>query len=121
MSYLLLLFSAVAPTTAMKTTMKLGPLHLVATPDYPVDAGQEVKLYCRTVIQTQSIIWTRHHLQNQSWENVGSGNLLILTEPKESGKYRCEIHNIGTERRVSQNHTVYIVSISTTGQLHFFV
>lgn len=99
----------------MKTTMELGPLHLVAIPDYPVAAGQKVQLICRTVIQRDFIIWSRYHLQNQSWETVGSGKELVLTKPKESGKYRCETHNVEAER-VSQNHTVYIVSVSTTGE-----
>lgn len=116
-SYLLFLL----PTIEPKTTMPLDCPHLVATPDYPVAAGLTVELSCQTIIPSQNIIWSRSLLQNESWENVGSGKVLLLTEPKQTGTYRCEILNIG--KCVSQNHNVYIVSISTAGQMFsgFFV
>ncbi|XP_007561235.1 uncharacterized protein LOC103144275 [Poecilia formosa] len=106
--------STEAPTT-IATTIPLDSLHLVATPDYPVAAGLTVELRCQTIIPPQNIIWSRYHLQNQSWENVGLGQVLLLTEPKQTGMYRCEIR-IGNVERVSQIHAVYIVSISTAGE-----
>lgn len=110
-SYLLYLFlSTIVPTTRM-----MDVLHLEAIPDYPVAAGQTVQLSCKN-ISSQIITWSRFHLQNQSWENVGSGMVLTLTEPKQSGKYRCETHNVFNVKIMSQNHTVYIVSIPTIGQ-----
>ncbi|XP_054909152.1 uncharacterized protein LOC129374659 [Poeciliopsis prolifica] len=96
-----------------KTNIPLNCPHLVATPDYPVAAGQTVELRCQTIIPSQNISWSRSHLQNESWENVGSGHVLVLTEPKQTGMYRCEIRNAGSVACVSQNHVVYIVSIST--------
>ncbi|XP_027855628.1 uncharacterized protein LOC114133755 [Xiphophorus couchianus] len=101
-------------TEEPKTTIPLDCPHLVATPDYPVAAGLTVELNCQTIIPSQNIIWSRSLLQNESWENVGSGKVLLLTEPKQTGTYRCEILNIG--KCVSQNHDVYIVSIPTAGE-----
>ncbi|XP_015234697.1 PREDICTED: uncharacterized protein LOC107087563 [Cyprinodon variegatus] len=102
-------------TTAVPTTRMMDVLHLEAIPDYPVAAGQTVQLSCKN-ISSKIITWSRFHLQNQSWENVGSGMVLTLTEPKQSGKYRCETHNVFNVKSMSQNHTVYIVSIPTIGE-----
>lgn len=116
-SYLLLLLSTIKP----KTTVPVDCPHLVATPDYPVAAGLTVELLCQTTIPSQNITWSRSHLQNESWEYVGSGKVLLLTEPKQTGTYRCEIRNNGTVTCKSQNHAVYIVSISTAGQMWVFL
>ncbi|XP_047249015.1 uncharacterized protein LOC124884974 [Girardinichthys multiradiatus] len=105
-----------ATTSGLTTTMKLVALNLMATPDYPVAAGQRVKLSCNTTNPSQTITWQRYHLQSETWENVSMGNVLILTQPQESGKYRCETHNTLNVLIVSQNHNVFIVSIPTTGE-----
>ncbi|MEQ2240690.1 hypothetical protein ILYODFUR_017798 [Ilyodon furcidens] len=99
--------------------MKVVALNLVATPDYPVAAGQHVKLSCNTINPSQTITWRRYRLQIETWENVSVGNVLILTQPQESGKYQCETHNTLNVLIVSQNHTVFIVYIPTTGRLFF--
>ncbi|MED6283727.1 hypothetical protein CHARACLAT_011934 [Characodon lateralis] len=108
-------YSTTMATTAELTTTMVA-LNLVATPDYPVAAGQRVKLSCNTINPSQTITWQRYCLQIETWENVSMGNVLILTQPQESGKYRCETHNTWNVLIVSQNHTVFIVSIPTTGE-----
>ncbi|XP_043999417.1 uncharacterized protein LOC122846477 [Gambusia affinis] len=104
------------PRITNSTQVPVDCPHLVATPDYPVAAGLTVELLCQTTIPSQNITWSRSHLQNESWEYVGSGKVLLLTEPKQTGTYRCEIRNNGTVTCKSQNHAVYIVSISTAGE-----
>ncbi|XP_012719942.2 uncharacterized protein LOC105927622 [Fundulus heteroclitus] len=89
-------------------------LRIVATPDYPVAAGQQVQLRCITKPLSPAIMWSRYNLQNGSWENVGLGTDLVLTEPKESGRYRCEIRN--DLKSMSQSHMVYIVYMPTMGE-----
>ncbi|KAM4540196.1 uncharacterized protein V3H82_022220 [Fundulus diaphanus] len=101
-------------TIADATLIKPVDLRLVATPDYPVAAGQQVQLRCITEPLSQTITWSRYNLQNESWENVGSGADLVLTEPNESGQYRCETRNV--LKSVSQYHTVYIVYMPTMGE-----
>ncbi|XP_028995531.1 uncharacterized protein LOC114848854 isoform X2 [Betta splendens] len=80
---------------------------LVATPDYPVAAGQTVHLRCSSEppsSSSSSFIWQR--LQNQTWASVGYGAALTLTAAEQSGLYRCCAGN----RTQSQNHTVFIVA-----------
>nr|XP_040055978.1 uncharacterized protein LOC120833161 isoform X2 [Gasterosteus aculeatus aculeatus] len=87
-------------------------LQLVAIPDYPVAAGRRVNLQCRafTVQDSVGLSWQR--LRNQTWLPAGVGGHLTLTEPEQSGLYRCLT---AAESRFSQNHTVYIVATHTTG------
>ncbi|KAK5602682.1 hypothetical protein CRENBAI_004811 [Crenichthys baileyi] len=109
-----------ATTAGSTTTMKVVALNLVATPDYPVAAGQSVELSCNSANPSPvPITWWRYRLQIETWENVSVGKVLILTQPQESGKYRCQTRNASTVSIVSQNHTVFIVSIPTTGRLFF--
>nr|XP_040055977.1 uncharacterized protein LOC120833161 isoform X1 [Gasterosteus aculeatus aculeatus] len=86
-------------------------LQLVAIPDYPVAAGRRVNLQCRafTVQDSVGLSWQR--LRNQTWLPAGVGGHLTLTEPEQSGLYRCLT---AAESRFSQNHTVYIVATHTT-------
>ncbi|XP_028250440.1 uncharacterized protein LOC114426975 [Parambassis ranga] len=120
---LLLLLSTVLPLFLYKSTayttaqiillrpneVNIPPLQLEATPDYPVVAGQSVVLRCSSSILPLSITSSWHHLQNQTWKNVSVGRELILTEPRQSGLYRCQ-----DGRMYSQNHTVYIISVRAT-------
>lgn len=92
------------------TESNMPVLQLVATPDYPVAAGQSVVLRCSSSIKPLSITFSWHHLQNRTWKNVSVGSELILTKPQQSGLYRCQDCIL-----YSQNHTVYIISVNATG------
>lgn len=89
---------------------KLSPLQLVATPDYPVAAGQEVHLHC-SAFNMPIVTWSWQHLENQTWLEVGIGTDLTLTKPEQSGLYHCSAETKSLQKSVSPNHTVYIVSM----------
>ncbi|XP_019743744.1 uncharacterized protein LOC109526729 [Hippocampus comes] len=67
----------------------LPALQLTATPDYPVAVGQK---------------------EEERWQEVAKGRTLILSEPRESGLYRCFAQRNLTES-VSPSHAVLIISI----------
>lgn len=88
-------------------------LQLVATPDYPVAAGQKVELHCRILPVPHHNIWSWQRWQNQTWKDVGESDMnLTLTKPEESGRYCC--YSKASDRR-SPEHAVYIVAMKTKG------
>lgn len=93
-------------------TETFPPLWVVATPDYPVAAGQKVSLYCSSSIISGTGTWSWERLRNQSWEKQGNSRELILTKPEQSGEYRCCSSVVNC---ANQTHTVYIISTQTTG------
>ncbi|XP_054469930.1 uncharacterized protein LOC129103466 [Anoplopoma fimbria] len=97
-----------APTTTAAPEEKLS-LQLVAIPDYPVAAGQRVNLHCNAFTMPDSVKLSWHRLENQTWQEVANGGDLTLTKPEQSGLYCCRAEN-----QLSQNHTVYIISMHTT-------
>ncbi|KAA8582087.1 hypothetical protein FQN60_008827, partial [Etheostoma spectabile] len=63
---------------------------LVATPDYPVAAGQKVDLHCRAFTIPVSFMWSWQRMENQTWQDVGTDrDMMTLTKPEQSGLYRC--------------------------------
>lgn len=107
--------------TSNTTTVTLPPvkLYLSAIPDYPVSEGQTVALHCREIPVPDKVIWKWKKLDvtgdNDTWTEVGSGPELSLTRPEQSGQYRCWAQSLSTEFNESNVHTVYIVSVHTTG------
>ncbi|XP_061599740.1 uncharacterized protein LOC133462489 [Cololabis saira] len=99
---------------SMTTKEKLPLLQLVATPDNPVAAGQTVRLHCSASPMSAFATWSWQRLQNQTWKEVAVGRELILTEPQQSGVYRCHAESGFSQGSVSQNHTVLIVSMKAT-------
>ncbi|XP_024661966.2 uncharacterized protein LOC101468436 [Maylandia zebra] len=102
------LSSPTAPVTHKET---FPPLWVVATPDYPVAAGQKVSLYCSSSIISVTGTWSWVRLRNQTWEKEGNSRELILTKPEQSGEYRCCSSVVNC---ANQTHTVYIISTQTT-------
>ncbi|XP_039992270.1 uncharacterized protein LOC120794937 [Xiphias gladius] len=98
-----------------RTTMegRLSPLQVVATPDYPVAAGQTVNLHCSAFDVPNFVNWSWQHLQNMTWQEVSGSRDLTLTEPKQSGLYRCRAESRSSQR-VSHNLTVYIIAMQPT-------
>ena len=92
----------------------LSPLQVTAMPDYPVAAGQTVNLHCTTFAVPNFINWSWQHLENLTWQVVGSGRDLALTDPKQSGLYRCRAET-RLSQRVSRNLTVFIIGVQPTG------
>ncbi|XP_024916085.1 uncharacterized protein LOC107988680 isoform X2 [Cynoglossus semilaevis] len=90
-------------TVSLITTpsVDLRPLQVEAVPDYPVTAGQTVTLFCSSV---NSYIW--QHLVNLNWQDVGQDGNLTLTQPQQSGLYRCRART--TSLHISRNLTVNI-------------
>lgn len=97
------------PTALMTTEKKLSSLQLVASPDYPVAAGQPVHLHCSASSVPKSVIWSWQHLENQTWLDVGNGKDLTLSQPEQSGLYRCGARRLHSTLKVSRNHTVFII------------
>ncbi|XP_005925697.1 uncharacterized protein LOC102296987 [Haplochromis burtoni] len=102
------LSSPTAPVTHKET---FPPLWVVATPDYPVAAGQKVSLYCSSSIISVTGTWSWVRLRNQTWEKEGNSRELILTKPEQSGEYRCCSSVVNC---ANQTYTVYIISTQTT-------
>ncbi|XP_029350341.1 uncharacterized protein LOC115036327 isoform X3 [Echeneis naucrates] len=104
----------IVPIT-MGATMKEmhSPLQAVAMPDYPVAAGQTVQLHCSAFQILTFANWSWQHLENRVWHQVGSERDLILTEPEQSGLYRCWAKTLNSEL-VSHNLTVYIIDMPPT-------
>lgn len=100
--------------SALSFTETFPPLWVVATPDYPVAAGQKVSLYCSSSIISVTGTWSWVRLRNQTWEKEGNSRELILTKPEQSGEYRCCSSVVNC---ANQTHTVYIISTQTTGWL----
>ncbi|XP_029350340.1 uncharacterized protein LOC115036327 isoform X2 [Echeneis naucrates] len=90
-----------------------SPLQAVAMPDYPVAAGQTVQLHCSAFQILTFANWSWQHLENRVWHQVGSERDLILTEPEQSGLYRCWAKTLNSEL-VSHNLTVYIIDMPPT-------
>ncbi|XP_071354808.1 uncharacterized protein [Trachinotus anak] len=99
------------PSTTV--TEMLSPLQAVATPDYPVAAGQTVNLHCSAFTMPKYVNWSWQHLENLTWQHVGSGRDLTLTQPKQSGLYRC-CAKTWFLQHVSRNLTVYIIAMQPT-------
>ncbi|XP_031166062.1 uncharacterized protein LOC116057642 [Sander lucioperca] len=104
----------ISNTTAAEE--KLYSLQLVATPDYPVAAGQKVDLHCTAFTIPVSIKWSLQRLKNQTWQDVGTDrDMMTLTKPEQSGLYRCRSETSSSQESVvSANHTVYIISVNAT-------
>lgn len=98
-------------TSCYFCTETFPPLWVVATPDYPVAAGQKVSLYCSSSIISGTGTWSWERLRNQTWEKEGNSRELILTKPEQSGEYRCCSSVVNC---ANQTHTVYIISTQTT-------
>ncbi|XP_041809818.1 uncharacterized protein LOC121618395 [Chelmon rostratus] len=102
-------------TTATVTTEgKPSALQLQATPDYPVAAGQRVDLHCSALTKANYVTWAWDRLENQTWREVSHGQDLTLTEPQQSGLYRCRTESNSSQRNVSPDHMVYIISVHAT-------
>ncbi|XP_026195758.1 uncharacterized protein LOC113148310 [Anabas testudineus] len=102
------------PVTTSTVGDVLPPLQLVAIPDYPVAEGQTVNLHCRAIKMSASLSWSWQRLENQTWSVVSNGSVLTLTKPQESGVYSCFAKNQFSQRTVSVNHTVVIISMLPT-------
>ncbi|XP_074516985.1 uncharacterized protein LOC141783525 [Sebastes fasciatus] len=103
---------ATSPTTGLITSTEAqpSPLQLVAIPDHPVAAGQHVVLHCGGFTISDGVTGSWQHLEDQTWRDMGDSSTdLTLTEPEHSGLYRCSAGS-----QLSQNHTVYIVSMHAT-------
>ncbi|XP_061751975.1 uncharacterized protein LOC133550015 [Nerophis ophidion] len=97
-------------TTKITTKMEtLCPLTLLATPDYPVAAGQKVSLHCSGPTSA-NVTWSWHRKENGLWHQVGTGKTLTLSEPEHSGMYRCHSSSHHHSDCGSPTHNVYIVS-----------
>ncbi|TNN60994.1 hypothetical protein EYF80_028772 [Liparis tanakae] len=93
-------------TAAPEDTLSL---QLEAVPDHPVAEGQRVTLLCRASPMPASAQWSWQRLQNHTWHVMQDGGDLTLSQPEQSGLYRCR-----AEGRSSQSHAVYITSMQTT-------
>ncbi|XP_077415727.1 uncharacterized protein LOC144044899 [Vanacampus margaritifer] len=91
----------------------LPALQLTATPDYPVAAGQKVSLHCSAPNLTAYDNWYWQRQGKETWKRVAEGDNLTLSEPQQSGMYRCLAQRSLIES-VSPNHTVLIISFHTT-------
>ncbi|XP_011488500.1 uncharacterized protein LOC105356899 [Oryzias latipes] len=100
-------------TTAASTIREQQPgVQLLASPDYPVLAGQRVHLQCKSLIVSRvDVDWSWQILKGQTWKEVDSDEELILTKPEQSGVYRCKPKS---GSNWSQNHTVSIVARNTS-------
>ncbi|XP_060918860.1 uncharacterized protein LOC132993185 [Labrus mixtus] len=107
-------FSFMTSNYPRTTEEMLSTLQLVAIPDYPVSAGQTVHLHCSVLSEPASVNWTWQHLENQIWQEVGSGRDLTLSKPWQSGLYHCRARTETQPWRESLNHTVYIISRNLT-------
>ncbi|XP_057716212.1 uncharacterized protein LOC130931433 [Corythoichthys intestinalis] len=87
-------------------------VELVVTPDYPVAVGQKVSLNCREQSSNYTSNYTFYFQRNEEgiWTEVAEGTNRTLSEPQQSGLYRCFAQR-NENRWFSPNHTVYIVSI----------
>ncbi|XP_042244523.1 uncharacterized protein LOC121880950 [Thunnus maccoyii] len=101
-------------TTAVTVEENLSPLQLVATPDYPVAEGQRVTMHCSAFTMPASVSWSWQRLENQTWQQVATGRDLTLTEPEQSGLYRCHAESRLSQTSMSPTHNVYIISIRAT-------
>ncbi|XP_076604134.1 uncharacterized protein LOC143331297 [Chaetodon auriga] len=101
-------------TPAMTTEEKLSALQLLATPDYPVAEGRRVDLHCSAFTMPDSVTWFWERMENQTWREVSRGRDLTLTEPRQSGRYRCRAMSLLSQTSVSRDHMVYIVSMHAT-------
>eukprot|EP00064_Thunnus_orientalis_P003379 superscaffoldBa00000273_g3388 len=97
-----------------ESTENLSPLQLVATPDYPVAEGQRVTMHCSAFTMPASVSWSWQRLENQTWQQVATGRDLTLTEPEQSGLYRCHAESRLSQTSMSPTHNVYIISIRAT-------
>ncbi|XP_047466127.1 uncharacterized protein LOC125023135 [Mugil cephalus] len=100
--------TASTTTTLVTTSGTLLP-ELVVMPNYPAAIGQRVTLRCSDPLSREPILWSWEHLQNDIWEKVGSGRNLTLTEPKQSGLYRCCAELSSSQKAMSQSQVVYII------------
>ncbi|KAG7224135.1 hypothetical protein INR49_019870, partial [Caranx melampygus] len=103
-------------TTAMTTaTTEAAYLYVraMASPEYPVAAGQTVKLYCSFVTNMPTVSWYWQYQIKETWQDFGNMMNLTLTEPNQTGTYRCyaKAESIG---EMSNTVTVYIVAMQPT-------
>ncbi|XP_026163201.1 uncharacterized protein LOC113130633 [Mastacembelus armatus] len=92
-------------------------LKVVAIPDHPVAAGETVTLYCTAVTVPAFSTWplvTWQRLENQTWQNVSTNRNLTLTEPEQSGPYRCWAQDQFFQKGISPSHTVRIFAMLPT-------
>ena len=109
------LISFISPLSPSHSPEELSALQLIAEPDYPVAAGQRVHLHCKASTMPRVVSWSWQRWENQTWQKVGNGRDLTLTEPDQSGQYRC-FANSSSFQEESPEHKVYIVSTHATGQ-----
>lgn len=110
------LISFISPLSPSPSPEELSALQLIAKPDYPVAAGQSVHLHCMALTMPRNVSWSWQRWKNQTWQKVGNGRDLTLTEPDQSGQYCCFAKSNSTFQRASPGHKVYIVSTHATGQ-----
>ncbi|XP_029983266.1 uncharacterized protein LOC115414184 isoform X2 [Sphaeramia orbicularis] len=90
-------------------------VQLLAIPDYPVAEGQRVDMHCTADDEYVVSNWTWDRMNdNGTVTTVGRSKDLTLTEPEQSGQYRCSAGNL-RGFLPSSVHTVYIVSIQAKG------
>ncbi|CAN9502500.1 unnamed protein product [Ophioblennius macclurei] len=96
--------------------VRISSVQLSGTPQYPVAAGQRVSLNCSVPLGPKTIYWSWSHQRfNNIWHTLDVNvSELILTEPEQSGEYRCIARSPGGQRRNSITHRVLIISIQTT-------
>ncbi|XP_035023017.1 uncharacterized protein LOC118115909 [Hippoglossus stenolepis] len=102
-------------STTITTTRKVTvpPVLVRAKPDYQVVAGRTVELYCDAYTIQRSIRWSWQHLESETWREVGHSKNLNLTEPNQSGPYRCRAENEYSQS-MSNIITVYIIPMQPT-------
>ncbi|XP_060938131.1 uncharacterized protein LOC133014934 [Limanda limanda] len=103
-------------TTPFITTTAKGtapPVYLRVKPDYQVVTGPTVELYCHANTIPPYIRWSWQHLEGETWREVDHSRNLSLTEPNQSGLYRCRAEN-GYSESTSNIIRVYIIPMQPT-------
>ncbi|KAM9842216.1 uncharacterized protein ACBR49_013665 [Aulostomus maculatus] len=70
-------------------------------------------MHCSASTTLDSISWFWERMENQTWHRVGFSRNLTVTEPQESGLYRC-LAERWSSQSASPHHMVYIVSVHAT-------
>ncbi|XP_077476340.1 uncharacterized protein LOC144089405 [Stigmatopora argus] len=85
--------------------------HLEVTPDNPVTTGQNVILNCTLPSWLDNCTSYLERKEEEIWNVVIEGTNLTLSEPQQSGIYRC-LAQMNQYRWYSRSHAVYIVCIN---------
>ncbi|XP_061157854.1 uncharacterized protein LOC133169562 isoform X2 [Syngnathus typhle] len=94
----------------------LPALQLTATPAFPVAEGQKVSLRCCAPSSPAFHNWHWQREEQKTWKKVAKGGQLTLSEPRQSGLYRCLAQSNQSES-VSSSHAVFIISLHATANI----